>query len=147
MKIINTSIYSWIQNYDRYLSGMVPLYITHTHSVVAAGFRYEVDGFETRESEIFLTLPDRAEGPPKFLYSVYRVSFPGVKRLGMGVYTDIFLVPRLKNTVLPLPLPPPPPVRFPSLDRDKLYFTSSNGLPSPNLYLKKTGFSETSVKL
>jgi hypothetical protein len=40
---------------------------------------------KSRWGEIFRTLPDRAGGPPGFLYNGYRVSFPGVKRTGHGV--------------------------------------------------------------
>ena len=34
--------------------------------------------------EIYRTRPDQPRGPPSFLYSGYRVSFPGVKRPGRG---------------------------------------------------------------
>jgi len=37
------------------------------------------------EEEIFRTFQDRPWGPHSLLYSGYRVSFPGVKRLGRGV--------------------------------------------------------------
>jgi hypothetical protein len=35
--------------------------------------------------EIFCTLTDRLLGPPSLLYNGYLVSFPGVKRPGLGV--------------------------------------------------------------
>ena len=36
------------------------------------------------EGKISSTRPDRSWGPPRVLYDVYRVSFPGVKLLGRG---------------------------------------------------------------
>ena len=35
--------------------------------------------------EIFRTRPDGPWGPPSLLYNGYRISFPGLKRLGRGV--------------------------------------------------------------
>jgi len=37
------------------------------------------------EGEIFRARPDRPWGSPSLLYNVYRVSFPWVKRPGLGV--------------------------------------------------------------
>jgi hypothetical protein len=37
------------------------------------------------EGEIFRTRSNRSWGPPSLLYNEYRVSFPGVKRPGLGV--------------------------------------------------------------
>ena len=34
--------------------------------------------------EIFRTRPDRSWGPPSLLHNVYRLSYPGVQRLGRG---------------------------------------------------------------
>ena len=51
-------------------------------SVVCIATRYGLDGsgIESRWDEISRTRPDRPWGPPTFLCSEYRVSFPGVKR-------------------------------------------------------------------
>ena len=55
-------------------------------SSVSIATRYRLDGtgIESRWGEIFRTCPDRLWGPHSFLYSGYRVSFPGVKRSGRG---------------------------------------------------------------
>jgi hypothetical protein len=37
------------------------------------------------EGEIFLTRPDRPQGPPSILYNAHRVCFPRIKRPGRGV--------------------------------------------------------------
>jgi len=37
--------------------------------------------------EIFDTCPDRSWGPPSLLCGGYRVSFPGLKRRGMTLFT------------------------------------------------------------
>ena len=37
------------------------------------------------EGEIFLTRPDRPQGPPSILYDEHRVCFPRIKRPGRGV--------------------------------------------------------------
>ena len=46
--------------------------------------RYGLDGpgIGSRWGEIFRTRPDVPWDPPSLLYIEYRVSFPGVKRLG-----------------------------------------------------------------
>ena len=56
-----------------------------------------IQGLNPGGSEIFWTHPDWPQGPPSFLYSGYRVSFPGVKRLGHSVdnHSPPVLVPRL----------------------------------------------------
>jgi hypothetical protein len=47
--------------------------------------------------EFFRTRPDCSRGPDSLLYNGYRVSFPGVKRLGRGVDHPPYLAPRLKK--------------------------------------------------
>jgi hypothetical protein len=42
-------------------------------------------GSNSGEDEFFRTHPDRLCIPPSFLYSEYRVSFPGVKRPVRGI--------------------------------------------------------------
>jgi hypothetical protein len=57
------------------------------YSSVSIATRYGLDGpgIECRWGEIFRTRPDRPWGPPSLLFDGYRVSFPGVKRPGLGV--------------------------------------------------------------
>jgi hypothetical protein len=69
-------------------------------SSVGTATRYELDGpgIESRlGGEIFSTRPDRPWCLPSLLYNGYRVSFPGVKRLGRGVDHPPHLAPRLKK--------------------------------------------------
>jgi hypothetical protein len=84
------------------------LYYSGTGIAVGIATRYGLDGpgIESRLGEIFRTRPDRRWGPPSLLYSEYRVSFPGVKRPGLGVYHSPHRVPRLKKsrTIPLLPL-------------------------------------------
>ena len=53
---------------------------------VGTAIRYALNGpaIESRWAEIPSTCPDPPWGPPSLLYSWYRVSFPWVKRLGLG---------------------------------------------------------------
>jgi hypothetical protein len=69
------------------------------YSSVHIATRYVMDGpgIESRWGDIFRTRPDRPRGPPSLLYNGYRVSFPGVKRLGRGVDHPPHLAPRLKK--------------------------------------------------
>jgi len=46
---------------------------------------WTVRGSDPGGGEILLTCPDRPWGPPNLVFNWYRVSFPGVKRLGRGV--------------------------------------------------------------
>jgi hypothetical protein len=46
---------------------------------------WTVWGSKPCKGEIFRNRPHRPWGPPNLLYNGYRVSFPGVKRLGRGV--------------------------------------------------------------
>ena len=55
---------------------------------VGIATRYGLDGPGIKSQwggEVFRTPPDRPWSPPTFLYSGYRVSFPGLKRPGRGV--------------------------------------------------------------
>jgi hypothetical protein len=56
-------------------------------SPVGIATRYGLDGpgIESWWGEIFRSRPHRPWGPPSLLYNGYRVSFPGVKRPGLGV--------------------------------------------------------------
>jgi len=77
-------------------------------NTVGVATRYGLDGLgiESRWGEIFRTRPDRPWGPPCFLYNGYRVSFPGVKRPGRGVYHPPLLAPRLKKEQIYTSIPP-----------------------------------------
>jgi hypothetical protein len=57
-------------------------------SVVGTAIRYGLDdrGSNPGQGEIFRTSPDRPWVLPSLLYNAYKVSFPGVKRPGRGVY-------------------------------------------------------------
>ena len=69
------------------------------NSSVGIETRYGLDDpvIESRWGEIFRTRPDRPWGPPSLLYNWYRISFPGVKRPGLGVDHPPYLAPRLKK--------------------------------------------------
>jgi len=60
---------------------------------------YWMDGPEivSGGGEFFRTRPNRPWGPPSLLYNGYRVTLPGVKRPGRGVYHPPNLAPRLKK--------------------------------------------------
>jgi len=47
---------------------------------------WTVRGLNIGVGETFRTRPDRSWGPHSLLYNFYRLSFPGVKRPGRGVY-------------------------------------------------------------
>ena len=49
---------------------------------IATHYRPDGPGIESQWDEIFSTRPERPWGPNSLLYNGYRVSFPGVKRLG-----------------------------------------------------------------
>jgi len=49
--------------------------------------------------EIFRTPPDRHWGPPSFLYNGYSVSFPEVKRPGLGLQYPLQSSTELKEIV------------------------------------------------
>ena len=56
-----------------------------------------VRGSNTGGGEIFRTRPDRPWGPPSLLQNVHRISFPGLKRLGVAMTTNPHLAARLKK--------------------------------------------------
>jgi hypothetical protein len=66
-------------------------------SVKRLATRWTVRGSNPGEGQIFCTCSDRPSGPHSLLYNVFRVSFPGVKRLGRGVDHPRHVVPRLKK--------------------------------------------------
>ena len=77
-----------------------PLLSKGRDGAVGIATRYGLDGprIESRwGARFFHTPPDRPCGPPSLLYNGYRVSLPGVKRLGRGVSTHLHLAPRLKK--------------------------------------------------
>jgi hypothetical protein len=61
-------------------------------SVVGTATRYgpEGPGMESRWGRNFPYLSRPALGPPSLLYNGYRVSFPGVKRPGLGVDLHLY---------------------------------------------------------
>ena len=77
-------------------------------SVLRLDTDWTVRGSNPGEGEIFRACPDRSWGPPSFLYGAYRISFPGVKRPGRGVYH-------------------PPPFRVEVKERVELYLCSPSG--------------------
>jgi len=76
------------QNYLILLSSLLFLFLVGPYSPVGITTQ---DGLERSgnripvEGEIFRARPDRPWGSPSLLYNVYRVSFPWVKRPGLGV--------------------------------------------------------------
>jgi hypothetical protein len=65
--------------------------------------RYELDGPEIeswRGCGIVRTRPDLPWGPPNLLYRVYRVSFPGVKRPGLGFDHPLLSSAEVKERVV-----------------------------------------------
>ena len=53
---------------------------------VAAYYGLDGPGMKSRWAEILRTLSDWPWGPPSLLYKGYRISFPGIKWMGLGVY-------------------------------------------------------------
>jgi hypothetical protein len=84
-------------------------------SIVGIATRYGLDdpGSNPGGGEIFRTRPDRPWGPPSLLYNGYRVSFPGVKRLGRCVDHPPSSSARVKERI-ELYLCPPPSLSGPS---------------------------------
>jgi hypothetical protein len=66
---------------------------------VGIATRYGLDGPGSNPGwgEIFRTRPDLLWGQPSLIYNGYRVSAPGVKRLGRGVDYPPHLALRLKK--------------------------------------------------
>jgi hypothetical protein len=73
--------------------------IVDRDSVISIATLHGLDdpGIESGVGEIFETRPGRPWGPSRFLYNAYRVSVPGVERLGRGVDHPPHLAPRLKK--------------------------------------------------
>ena len=67
---------------------------------VVTGYGLEIPGIESRcggGCEIFRTRPNLPWGPSILLYNGYRISLPGVERLGGGVAHPSHLAPMLKK--------------------------------------------------
>ena len=92
-----------------------------SQSVQRLATGWKVWGSNPSGIEIFRTRPDRPWDPPSFLYNVYRLSFPGVKRPGRGVNHPLPSVAEVKERVeLYLYFP----LDLYGLFLDRLYFTS-----------------------
>ena len=70
---------------------------SHSQSVQRLAAGWTSGGLNPGGGQIFRTRPDLSWGPTSLLYNEYRVSFPGVKRLGRGVDHPPHLASRLKK--------------------------------------------------
>jgi hypothetical protein len=75
--------------------GTVTVRLSGRDSPVGIVIRYGLggSGIESRWGEIFRNRPERPWGPPSLLFNGYRVSFPGVKRPGLGFDRPSHLAP------------------------------------------------------
>jgi hypothetical protein len=78
-----------------------PLYVIRSRaSSVGIATRYGLEGpgIESRWGESFRTNPARLRGPPSLLYNGYCVFPAGKGGLGMMLFTNPLLVPRLRKS-------------------------------------------------
>jgi len=89
-----------LQKIQIYMFNLFDLPVTRVGQDSAVGiatyYGLESPGIESGGG-IFCTHPDWPWGPPSLLYNGYQVSLPGVKRPGVALTTQPYLVPRLKK--------------------------------------------------